>query len=227
MARIYSCSIISRLGQKNILTMQPSVGPCSLMLGHQSSRHLLWLACKKLCCVKKITLRLLHFRSDRLQGKCSPSVLCADLIMNGLFIYSKQLVHQPNTFSFCFFFSYSPASTPTENEPRNLGLPFLLEAFLLIADSLVVAVKFLFPLVDGCSMWDWKSIRLAWINWDLLNTQNKVNHNSALFCEQCYQLMHDTIGTVHLALSVTVISYRHNGRCYWSSSFVEKVIKDP
>lgn len=46
----------------------------------------------------EITLRFLPFSSDRLQGKCSPSVLCADLIMNGLFmwpLYLSQTVSVP------------------------------------------------------------------------------------------------------------------------------------
>lgn len=90
----------------------------------------------------KITLRFLRFSSDRLQGKCSPSVLCADLIMNGLFmwpLYLFQTVSVPAK----QIISYSQEATCTYLCPKiGMGpfqelnqdiLPFW-GAFFLITD---------------------------------------------------------------------------------------------
>lgn len=118
-------------GTKKTLTMQPSVGPCSLMLGRQSSQHLLWLPRKKLFCAVK---SLLHFSSDRLQGKCPPSVLCVDLIMNGLFmwpLYLFRIVCVPAKHSF----SSSQRTHTYENLTSMFGFTLRFQGeFFLITD---------------------------------------------------------------------------------------------
>lgn len=90
----------------------------------------------------KITQCFLHFSSDRLQGKCSPSVFGADLIMNGLFqwpLYLFQTVSVPAK----QIISYSQEAANTGFCPKiGMGpfqelnqdiLPFW-GAFFLIAD---------------------------------------------------------------------------------------------
>lgn len=64
----------------------------------------------------KITPPFLRFSSDRLQSKCSLSVLCADQIVNGLFVwplYLFQTVSVPakHIVFILFFFSYNQQVT--------------------------------------------------------------------------------------------------------------------